>query len=135
MAESVEVLTMNIEVPSNGDYSKTWALTDKATGAALIDDTCLLYLDIKATQDESAAALLSLTTGIDSTVTGIVLAGDVNTSGAFQVTVRRADLEPLIDSGTKKVTLHYDFGVKFPDDFFIVYVKGKFVIDMGVTNI
>lgn len=134
MAESVDPLAMDLELPVNGDYSKSWALVDKTTGASLLAADSILHMDIKATLDQSATPLISLTNVVDPTVSGFILAGDVATSGAFQVTVRRAELTAQLPTG-KKITLYYDFGVKYPDGFFIIYVTGKFVIDMGVTHV
>lgn len=135
MTLSVEPLVLNLEYPNNGDYSQTWALTDKTTGDSLLDGSETLHLDIKETQDLDADVLLPLLLQPDITTTGFVMAGDVATSGKFQVTIRRSDAEPLVASGLKKVKLFFDFGVKYSDGFFIIYTTGTWTFDMGVTDV
>ncbi len=136
MTESVEVLTVDFEIPNNGDYVKTWGLTDKDTDASLISVSDEVWMDIKPSQDLTTTATLELRTTGDDSITGIKLAADVGTSGDFAVTIRRSDLEDKVPTGSKKVTFYYDLGVKYAgDDFFIVYAKGRITLDMGVTDI
>lgn len=134
MAESVEPLEMDLEIPANGDYSKTWALTDKATGDSLLAGTESLKMQVREAQNETSTIKIDLENQSDDTVSGFVFAVDVSTTGQFQVTIRRDDLAGLIPAGAKKVTLFYDFGVLYSDDFFIVYTKGKVILDIGVTD-
>lgn len=134
MTESVTPLSMDLEIPNNGDYCKTWALIDKASGASLLTGSDNLRMDIKATVDVNASIVLGLRNQTDTSVSGIVLDPSIASNGQFQITVRRDDILSLVTTGTKKITLYYDMGVIFPDGFFIVYVGGKFILDMGVTD-
>lgn len=127
-------MTYDFEIPNNGDFSEVWGFVDKATGDSLLTADDTVRMDIKRALGEDEPAVISINTVVDEAITGFVLADDVVTTGKFQATIRRGDLDSVVESG-KRAACYYDLGVVYPDGFFIIYVKGKITINKGVTDV
>lgn len=134
MTTSAKIMTYDFEIPNNGDFSEVWGFVDKATGASLLTSDDEVMMDFKRSLGEDEPSVFSLRTNSDPTTTGFVLDDEVNDNGKFQTTIRRGDLDDVVEQGKRSV-LYYDCGIKYAgDDFFIVYVRGKCTVNKGVTN-
>ncbi len=136
--KSVEVLEYDFEIPNNGDYLKTWALTDKTSGVSIVDDVNVtMRLDLKDSLDITATPVLTLVNAalVAPRVTGIVYSAAILTTGEFDVCIRRSELESRIVAPAKKRIFYYDLVLTWPDTITIKYAQGKITLNMGVTDI
>lgn len=129
MAESVDIVKYDFEMLSTGDYSKTWSLTDKATGASLLADDSVLVFALQ--KQASEIVDLTLQVRADTAQSGIILDADIETNGEFLVTIRRSDAATLLGS-LDWVAVNYNFFTEDPDGMHIHYAYGTITIRRGI---
>ena len=123
----------NFKIKNNSDYSKVWQCLDRTTGLSILETNQTFQLTLKATRDINATALLTLTSAVDTTITGIFIGADVQTLGNLTITFRFTDLEPLLVSGQTSVVFYYDFKIIYPDGLTDTRVQGNLTIEMGIS--
>lgn len=137
MTDSVDILRADFEMRSNGDYRRTWSLTDKDTGASLLSAASDLRMQLKIHgAGPSDPAVIDLGIESDTDVTGICLDADVGTNGEFQVTILAASATDALGVANK-ITLDYDLVELEPGSppTRIVYATGYWTIHKGVSNV